>query len=160
VPPYRRSPLVCGRQNTTLDARPRMRRVFSLFSDRQKADGKAKALPLTAVGEGPSQGKSPSLALAREGLLAFECPSYTTPFPRRGSYGLAEAGNLASITDQIGRYRYSCGTAPDLDRLPPFVPLASGLWGTSTMAVFDCGVNYSTKRRIVKLDSVADGVGE
>lgn len=42
---------------------------------------------------------------------------------------------------------YSCGTAPDLNRLPPFAPLASGLQGTPAVGVFGFGYVYHTDGR-------------
>ena len=48
-------------------------------------------------------------------------------------------GGYSGFDNELrSRYRYSCGTAPDLDRSSPIVPLASGLQGTFTTAVFSC----------------------
>ena len=69
-----------------------------------------KTLPLTYAGEEPP---------------VLHDLSYATPFPRRLLHALAEAGDLAP-TGGTGRRCYSCGTAPDFDRLPLTSPLHPG----------------------------------
>ena len=89
---------------------------------------KHRPSPHSNLGEGPPEQKNdPPLSLAGEGPLGFKCPSDTTPFPRRGSYGMAEAGGLASTVNRLDRSilcRYSCGTAPDLVCRPHFTGLS------------------------------------
>jgi hypothetical protein len=160
--------------------------------------GKQKALSLTAVGRGLSQGKkSPSLALAGEGLLVFECPSYTTPFSAKRLWGkarkrpiarakLAQAFPLRSpgalrrgASLWLGRGGYSgfdnesnCSLSLQLrdsaglgvwvtrHRSSPIVPLASGLWGTSTIAVFNCDQTIAQREGLSSRPMGSQNIGE
>jgi hypothetical protein len=84
------------------------------------------------------------------------------PFPRRVSCAPAEVGVLAS-TDGVSRRCYSCGTAPDLDRLPPSCPLHPGSGAPLPWAVYGCNESIARRGWPVKCeiprDSAVDNGG-
>jgi hypothetical protein len=94
------------------------------------------------TGKGQAANKNPSLTCCGEGLpLLPVCPSCTTTFPRRLLSVPAEAGFLARTQTHsvLLQLRDSAGLGP----ASPLVPLTSGVWGTSAVAVCNCSSEYT-----------------